>query len=409
MTAAAPMDFDQFHQHELPARLAAGNGALAAAAALRNCALAFRVAGRGAYTYARVDDGIAIELGDEKADVVIELEHDDWQGIVQETKTAPGLLYGGRVKCLRGNAIKFVGWEPGLRAMYNGRPVWDPMAPLSDRHGAPLDPYDSFSLYDDREDMAHFLRTAGYLFVRDVFTSAEIQGFLAEADVLQSEARKGDELSWWGTNRAGEEILTRITRAAAKPKLASIPTDPRLRDLVALSDHELDVRRRGTSEEGVSLIFKHPEMSGEGLANLPWHRDCGMGGHAEVCPVLVASVFLTDSNPDSGDLRMLPGSWKGSVPYIDADHPKAPQGARFAAKPGDVSLHYGDTMHAAPPPADPNRESYRISAVTGYVRPDTKIPKRKGGYNSVLHGRGDGQIEHLSKVTDRMSKDDEDE
>jgi hypothetical protein len=221
---------------------------------------------------------------------------------------------------------------------------------------------------------------------------------------LQQEARKGDQLSWWGTNESGAEVLTRVTRAAAKPRLASIPTDPRLTGLVALSDHDLRVRRRGTSEEGVSLIFKRPGMDEGGLSNLPWHRDCGMGGHAEVCPVLIASVFLTEANPDSGDLRMLSGSWQGSVPYIDANHPKAPQGARFAARPGDVSLHYGDTMHAAPAPEDPKRPSYRISAVTGYARPDMKVPTEKGGYNSVLHGREDGQIEHLSKVTDRLSK-----
>jgi hypothetical protein len=406
MSDIESMDFEAFHEQELPARLATGNGALAALAAPKNASLAFRVEGRGAYTYSRSGDRIDVTPGDERADVVIELDHEDWKGVVNETKTAPGLLYGGRVKCLRGNAIKFVGWEPGLRAMYNGRPVWDPQATLFDRHGDTLDPEDSFTLDDDREDMAHFLRTTGYLFVRDVFQPAEIASFLEEAEALEQEAKKGDELSWWGTNEHGQEVLTRVTRAAAKPRLATIPVDPRLTGLAELSDHELQVRKRGTSEEGVSLIFKRPGMDEGGLSNLPWHRDCGMGGHAEVCPVLIASVFLTDSNRASGDLRMLPGSWQGSVPYIDANHPKAPPGAAFRAKPGDVSLHYGDTMHAAPAPEDPDRSSYRISAVTGYGRPDKKLPKQKGGYNSVLYGRGDGQIEHLSKVTDRISKDD---
>ena len=125
MSQIESMDFEAFHQRELPARLAGGNGALAAAAAPKNASLAFRVAGLGAYTYSRADDHIEVTPGDERADVVIELDLEDGKGVVNETKTAPGLLYGGRVKCLRGNAIKFVGWEPGLRAMYNGRPVWD--------------------------------------------------------------------------------------------------------------------------------------------------------------------------------------------------------------------------------------------------------------------------------------------
>jgi hypothetical protein len=287
--------------------------------------------------------------------------------------------------------------------MYTGRPVWDADAPLFDRDGNRLDPERSFTLADDRKEMAHFLRTTGYLFVRDVFSQEEIDGFLSESDELRAEAVKGDQLSWWGKNERGEEILCRITRAAAKPKLRSIPADPRMTGLAELSHENLEIRKRANAEEGVSLIYKQPAMV-EGLSNLPWHRDCGMGGHALVCPVLIASVFLTESNPETGDLCMLPGSWNGTAPYVEPDHPRAPQGVRLKASPGDVSLHYGDTMHAAPAPADSGRSSYRISAVTAYAKPDRVFPKQKDGFNSVLHQSGDGQIEHLSKVTARLSK-----
>ena len=64
-------------------------------------------------------------------------------------------------------------------------------------------------------------------------------------------------------------------------------------------------------------------------------------------------------------------------------------------------------MHAAPTPEDSDRTSYRISAVTGYGLPQLEIPKEKGGFNSVLHGRADGQIEHLSKVAGRLGPDGE--
>jgi len=46
---STPIDFDAFHQRDLPAMLAAGNGELAHAA-LRKGSLAFRVGGT-AYTY----------------------------------------------------------------------------------------------------------------------------------------------------------------------------------------------------------------------------------------------------------------------------------------------------------------------------------------------------------------------
>ena len=90
-----------------------------------------------------------------------------------------------------------------------------------------------------------------------------------------------------------------MTRAASRPHLAGIPADPRILRLVALADEELVHRVRGGSEEGVSVIWKNADMV-EGLSDIPWHPDCGMGGHAVMCPLLIASVYLTESRPESG-------------------------------------------------------------------------------------------------------------
>jgi hypothetical protein len=56
-------------------------------------------------------------------------------------------------------------------------------------------------------------------------------------------------------------------------------------------------------------------------------------------------------------------------------------------------------MHAAPPPARDDLPGYRISAVTGFVKPGTR-PHRGKHYNEVLHRSEDGQVEHLSKVAE---------
>ena len=112
-----------------------------------------------------------VVAGDAEADTVIELAPELWQNLVHELDAAAGLLYGGRAKCLRGSALRWVAWEPALRAMWSGRPVYDADdARLRDRAGAPLDPAAVLhARLPTREDMAHFLRTAGYLFVRGVF------------------------------------------------------------------------------------------------------------------------------------------------------------------------------------------------------------------------------------------------
>jgi ectoine hydroxylase-related dioxygenase (phytanoyl-CoA dioxygenase family) len=400
MSAAAapePLDFHRFHRDELPPLLRAGRGANAASGARALGSLAFRLPDGDAYTYVPTAAGMDVVAGDAAADTVIELAPELWQNLVRELDAAAGLLYGGRAKCLRGSALRWVAWEPALRAMWSGRPVYRASeAQLLDRRGAPLDPASTFTLDSEREDMAHFLRSAGYLFVRGVFTAGEIAAFRAEAEALAGEAKKGDKLSWWGKNAAGEEVLTRVTRAAAKPGLRALPHDPRLVALKDLADEKLAHRVPPSADEGVSVIWKRPRMS-EGLGDLPWHRDCGMGGHAVMCPTLIASVFLTPATPETGELRMLPASWKCGCGPIDARHPHAPRGVSFAAAPGDVSLHYGDTMHAAPPPTRDDLDTYRISAVTGYARAGARAHRGRY-YNEVLHRREDGQIEHLAKI-----------
>ena len=398
----AKLDFDQYHQQELPRLIAAGHGELAAGEARRRGSLAFRITGGGAYTYTAGPRGIEIVPGDEKAETVIELSRESWQGLVDELETGPGLLYGGKIKCPRGKAIKLVAWEPGLRALYNGRPVFDPddTSQLVERNGSPLDPARSFRLGDDREEMAHFLRTAGYLAVRGVFSPAEVARFRTAAEELRSSAVKGDKQSWWGKNAAGEEILCRVTNARTQEVFRNLYRDPRLTGLIDLADTRLVPQVLG-EDQGGTVIYKNPDMV-EGLSNLAWHRDCGMGGHAIKCPLIILSIFITPLTADTGELRMLPGSWRGSYGPIEPDHPRAPRGVSVSAESGDVTLHYGDVMHAAPAPEESGLDTYRISMLTAYAQEKTLESRgRVRNYNEVLLGREDGQVEHLSKVAKR--------
>ena len=88
------------------------------------------------------------------------------------------------MKCLRGNAMRFVSWEPGLRAMFHGRPIFkEGRADLRDRRGAPLDPRRTFTPADDDAEMAHFLRTAGYLLMKGVFSAGEVDAFRRHGDL----------------------------------------------------------------------------------------------------------------------------------------------------------------------------------------------------------------------------------
>ena len=396
-SAFPSIDFDSYHREHLAALLPVRRTrVLDATDGLGS--LALRIPDGGAFTYRRREDSLDVVPGDETADTVIELDQESWQGLVHELEAPAGLLYAGRVRCLRGQAIDLMAWEPGLRALYNGRALYDPdRLDLRDGRGRPLHVGRTFVAADDPEEMAHFLRTADYLFVRGVFGDAEVEAFRSEAEALRGEACKGDHLSWWGKNAGGEEVLCRVTRAATKPCLATIPRDPRIVALKDLTDEDL-VHRKGESD-GVTVIYKNPDMA-EGLGDIPWHRDCGMGGHAVMCPTLIASVYLTDSTPETGDLRMLPGSRQASFNAHVTSASSLPS-ASFRARPGDVSLHYSDTIHAAPPPTARGLDTYRVSAIVGFARPGAQHHRGERSYNDVLHQRTDGQIEHLVTVAER--------
>ncbi len=389
--------FQHFHEVELPRRLSEGNGALAASDAAQLGTIAFRIAGtETGYTYRSTGADVVVEAGDLGADTVIELSQESWDGLVGDVETAPGLLYSDRVSCPVGNPLRFVRWEPALRAMFHGRPIYPPQGlALVDRHGAPLDVKRSFVLDDDRADMADHLEVAGYLLVKGVFSADEVRRLDDATGRLRSGAVEGDGRSWWGRNSAGEAVLCRVTHAAREPALRELCTDERLLSLGSLSSCSLSLRDP-TGDEGAEVLWKVPDVV-EGLADLPWHRDCGMGGHATMCPLLIATVCTTGRGAASGELRMLPGSWRYSFPFLDADDPSAPRSVGLDVEPGDVTLHYGDMMHAslAPYGEGPHRTSILLAFV-----PDS-LPYSESDFREALIKGDDGQVDHLR---DRLAK-----
>jgi ectoine hydroxylase-related dioxygenase (phytanoyl-CoA dioxygenase family) len=392
------LDFDEFHRRELPGRLARF-GALALPAARRLGGLAFRLPDDRAFATVPESSGLRVVAGDAAARTVVGLDHDAWEGLMHDLESAPGLLYAGRARRIRGDLMDFVRWEPALRAMLHGIPVYDPeRLDLRDRAGRPLDPARSFAPDASREEMAHFLRSAGYLLVKGVFAAEEIAALRDAAEELRARAVEGDGLSWWARDRAGRSVLCRVIHAGALPVFRRLHADPRIAALVALAGERL-APRPAARPNGITVLWKNPQVD-EGLSDLPWHRDCGMGGHAVMCPILVASVYLWDASREAGELRFLPGSWRTTCGFAEATDERAPQGVAIPAETGDVSLHFGDGMHCAPPPTG-RSGPFRTSVLIGFVRPGARHHRGEDHYNDVLLRRSDGQVEHLAKVATR--------
>lgn len=382
-------DFSSFHETELPGLLEAGPAVVIPEAA-RPAPLAIRHRESGtAYTYRLTDSGVVVESGETSAATVVCLGDREWRGLIEDQETAPGLLYSDRVVSERGSPLRFMQWEHILRTMFHGRPIYPVAGPkLRDRLGAPLDVGRRFRLGEDSAVMAQFLDEAGYAVVAGVFKPEEVDELFAATESLRTSARPGDGRSWWGRNRRDDAVLCRVTHGAADERLKGLYADERILRLGTLSLHGL-VPRDVTADEGVQVLWKQPDLV-EGLGDIPWHRDCGMGGHATMCPLLIATVCVTGGSPGSGSLRMLPGSWRYSYPFTDIGAAGSPEGVELVVEPGDVTLHYSDMMHASSPPTGkgPFRTSVLLAFVTGGLTEHRR-------YNTPLTKRADGQVEHL--------------
>ena len=75
-----------------------------------------------------------------------------------------------RVHIEKGTLDDWVGWEPVLRALLDGRKVYETGdVDFRALDGAPLDLDRAFTPDDDREEISHFLHEAGFLHLRGIF------------------------------------------------------------------------------------------------------------------------------------------------------------------------------------------------------------------------------------------------
>ncbi len=138
------------------------------------------------------------------------------------------------------------------------------------------------------------------------------------------------------------------------------------------------------------MVIKVPGAT-EGLVDLPWHRDCGMGGHPVKCPMLNVGIQLDPATDATGQLLMIAGSHRGTSRLpVRRKRPGLPV-VPLSTEPGDVTVHFGHTLHAAPPPTEPTGPGGRRALYLTFVPPITFDMVGPGqGYNDVLFARDGG-------------------
>jgi hypothetical protein len=353
--SAVEVDAAEFLGGTLPALLDE-HGALAARgyAQLGLSPLGIEV-GEERFTLGASSSALAVRAGIDDDATVVVLAPDAFSELVQETSTTLGLGMRGRVEMRRGTMDEFVAWEPVLRALIDGRPVYEPgTIPLVDATGSELDLRRSFTLDDPRELVGEFLATAGYVKLRGVFEPDEMAPIVDELDTAVADAERDDGQAWWARDGEGEWYAARILAFNDKsPSLRKVLHDERLATLGTFTDDRYGQRDPDNSDAAEGLTKRIGVT--EGISDVPWHKDCSPGGHSYGCCGLTVGLCLTPADRESGELGVIAGSHRANVQgggvRAELDLPRV----ALPAEVGDVTIHCSCILHMSRPPVTRER------------------------------------------------------
>ncbi len=388
------LTYDEVVDEVLPAALDAhGDLAARGASVLDAPSLGFDL-GHTGFTFTFGGGSLRCRSGIDSAQVVAELEEGALARLVQDVQTTMGLAMTSDVHLSRGTLDDWIGWEPILRALFDGRPVYESgSVELLDADGTPLDLTRSFTLDDDRAELEHFLTEAGFVHLTGVYDQSEMDAVAADLDAALAAATPDDGASWWATDADGVDRPVRVLwfdeQSDATTELLG---DDRLTWLADLTG---DTLRPPTSAEGLVK----PLGIVRGLSDLPWHKDCGQGHHSYVCSGMTVGISVTGADVDSGALGVIAGSHRANTLPFSRDARLDLPSLKLETRTGDLTVHCSDTLHRAYPPVTQPRKvvytSIRLAPLPG-----DEAPRRPNA--PTRESRAD-----LTSVTDRIEAADD--
>ena len=360
--------FRAMHEIILPQRLRRGVSDQIAWDVANAAPIAFKTLEGDAYTYVAESGRVRIVRGiTEDAGLVIELSSDNWDNYYYEMRTNYGLLYAEAVRFLRGKFAMWDSWEPALRCLYSGTPIYNPATlDLRDLDGAKLDIHRSFLPDDDPAHMAHFLHTTGYLHIRSAFSKEEMARISEELDQVRGAAVEGEVFSRWGTDDQGRKTVFDLHYLTLKSRLMKdLDNHAMVRFLTGLAgEHVVPSEDRDCGTHAITREFSG---NSDSFGVLGWHQDCGLGGCPVTCPRVHVGIQVDAANADSSKLYFLAGSASRSCHLnISPEQARNLPIAAFDTQPGDATVHLGCILHAANTAQGRNR---RRTIYTRFVNP----------------------------------------
>jgi hypothetical protein len=299
-----------------------------------------------------VRDGVMVaSSGIDDAGVVAEMAADALSDLVQDVQSTMGLAMTSRVQLTAGNINEWIGWEPILRALFDGRKVHETGdVTFLDRDGGHLDLDRSFTIDDDHEEIGHFLTEAGFLHIENVFDADEMARVAADIDHWIEKATPDDGESWWATDEDGVDQAVRVLFFYEKSEA--------LRELVESDRYQwlAGLTGDGHQHKGGAEGLVKPLGIVKGLSDLPWHKDCGQGRHSYMCNSMTCGISVTGADRVSGALGVIPGSHRANTMATGRDPMLDLAPRMLETETGDVTVHCSDTLHRAHPPVERPRK-----------------------------------------------------
>ncbi len=316
--------------------------------------IAFKIPAGDSFTYFPTATGIDIISGDELAQTIVLLDQGDFSDFVYEIKTVSGLVRTFRLDFEKGNLEQLRRWQPALRALFSGRPIYSVKTQdqLIDSRGEPFDFSRKFTLDDSDEVMSEYLTGVGLIHIKGVFDEQELTEMRIHMEDAIARSNPDDNKSWWSTTTDGKPVVSRINYLNRfSDFFDEFGLSKRVQRIGKLAGLHLQVALDRV--DGSMGIVKHSNVE-TGMANLSWHKDCGIGGHPFMCHLFQVGIQLDHANADNGQVWFMPGSHTCSNHSVNIGEEGDLPVIRLETEPGDVTVHDGDTLHCTPAPLSDN-------------------------------------------------------
>jgi len=384
------IDFDHFHQATIKELIATHIG-LFQHELVGLKSLSFVTAAGDGYTYLPGDGSLTVVPGVHGA-LKVSLCPDAFSDFFHELLSISGLKVTRRMEQMAGDIEEFRAWEPTLRAIFAGRPIYSSEVParLRNARNQPFDIEKSFdySEFEQQQDeMREYFSALGYLHIRQVFSAQEVDEIRDHVLDAIKQSTPDDGKSWWSLLEDGREVPTRINYLNRFSDFFDrLGNDARVQALGKLHDAKQLVCLDRV--DGPMVFIKSPNVK-TGLANLLWHRDCDLGGHPIMCPIIQVGIQLDRASAENGQVKVVIGSHLYSSHVVDIDNEGDLPVHAFNTEPGDVTLHFGDTLHCTPAPTGPSAQ--RKVLYYKFEKPEMFDTIPAGGhYNDLLFNASHG-------------------